>query len=178
MNCQHKKEKIRCMIYTNCCDHYYQCVKCHNENENHTIKLSDIVNIKCLDCEKTQQISEKCSNEKCQICFSQYFCAKCKIFSNETIFHCDQCNACIGGLKYKYKHCKICDCCIEKRKYNLHICIENRLLDNCPICIESLKSNLQVVILKCGHSIHQICKKTLCNTNFLKCPICKTSIIL
>jgi RING finger/CHY zinc finger protein 1 len=115
----------------------------------------------------------------CQACdtvFAHYYCEICKVYSQKNAFHCDDCISCILGNIYEYQHCKKCNCCISRQKYDQHICIENRLDDNCSICCTSLKYYNKVVILKCGHSLHEQCKDELLKTHTC-CPICKMSLV-
>ena len=58
-----------------------------------------------------------------------------------------------------------------------HICHENLLKAECPICLEDMMYSIlpSVILPNCGHSIHERCFKELCKTNY-KCPLCFKSI--
>jgi RING finger/CHY zinc finger protein 1 len=174
--CMHRERTTKmhkCKFYTQCCDKFYYCIKCHNDNQTHICPPKSITHISCDLCDTMQQISQMCI--KCDTLFAHYYCDICKIYSQEDAFHCDKCNACMIGKSYDYKHCKKCNCCISRQKYDQHICLENRLDDNCSICLLSLKSELKTVILKCGHSLHEKCKNELLKDHS-KCPICMMTL--
>jgi RING finger/CHY zinc finger protein 1 len=173
LTCVHKKKQPKCKIYANCCDKIFPCIKCHNEYfinmQPHTVTQKDIVHIMCNACECIQPISNMCST--CETLFSRYHCDTCKIYSDSDAFHCEKCDMCIIGNEYEYKHCNTCNCCIEINKYEDHKCMINRLDSNCPICLDDQKSDKKIVILKCGHSLHEECKNELFLITY-KCPMC------
>lgn len=173
--CPYRHKKItKCKIFAECCKESYCCVKCHNDINNHILEPINVSHVICKTCDTLQQASYMC--ESCDVIFAHYFCAACKIYSQENAFHCNECNACMLGNTYEYKHCKKCNCCILRLQYDQHKCIENRLDNDCTICCTSLKCELKIVILKCGHSLHEHCKDKLLKTH-TNCPICKMSIV-
>jgi hypothetical protein len=46
--------------------------------------------------------------------------------------------------------------------------------ENCPICLDTISTNKNIVITNCGHTFHCIC---LMKTNSYLCPCCRTKII-
>ena len=103
-----------------------------------------------------------------------------KIFSKNTdIYHCDYCGICRLGKKEDYTHCLKCNLCIAKNIYDDHICKLNAKEQNCPVCLKSNWStvNMPVVILKCGHSVHSKCFQDSLATGNYSCSICKKSMI-
>ena len=61
-----------CMIYANCCNKYYPCRLCHDEEEDHKINRYEIKTIICKECKTIQDSSNQCIN--CNIQFAEYFC--------------------------------------------------------------------------------------------------------
>jgi len=61
---------------------------------------------------------------------------------------------------------------LKRIKYNKSIMIFNQ---KCPICIEEIKINDDVIILSCNHGFHMICITEWIKQNIKKnryCPIC------
>jgi hypothetical protein len=177
-NCPHYMNY--CMIYCNDCNKKYDCWKCHNEVSDHKIERNKIEQIICVECNKKQEWSHKC--KKCNKIFGKYWCNKCKIidtFENNNIigFHCDKCKLCLWGNMNDYIHCDKCSCCYKKIFYNNHKCIENKLDNNCCICIDKLSDGGNITHLSCGHVLHQDCfDKMIIRID--KCPICKNNLFI
>jgi uncharacterized CHY-type Zn-finger protein len=53
--CDHQKTQNK--IYTKCCDKYYNCGYCHNEDNDHMIKVKNLTKIKCIKCNTEQEVS-------------------------------------------------------------------------------------------------------------------------
>lgn len=158
---------------------YYPLDNTIETNLNNTIKKK---NIQCINCQHNHTIFADSSNNKinCKKCNSQlnyYKCHICNIISeNKDIFHCNKCNICRVGKRNNYIHCDKCNMCIKKDNYD-HICIENSLDQNCPICSEYMfDSNKTCDILKCGHTIHSSCLQEYLQSDY-RCPICRKTIV-
>jgi len=159
-------------IYAECCNKYVCCRKCHNNTEDHKIK---IYKIKCKVCNKIQDKSNKCIN--CNTKFAEYYCKKCNVWADldRHIEHCDKCNNCIVSSKGTY-HCDKCNICIPKNMQKNHICFD---IQNCAICFEKLEEN--ILFLDCSHILHRKCYEkyveTCCKNYIFNCPICRKTAI-
>lgn len=182
--CTHYNRK--CKIFAECCFQYYDCHMCHNEyNIDHTLNKSNIEMVQCLKCFNVQCFSDRC--EKCDLLFANYYCLRCKILDNKSSYHCKKCNICQYGKKSDYIHCNLCKYCIDTEEYDEHICINNSINDNCPICLISMENcDQSLKILLCGHALHQNCyidhlnlvkqNKKRKRTIIYTCPICRTIV--
>ena len=95
-NCKHYKRE--CLIYSLCCQKWYPCRLCHDENENHTLDRFKISKIKCKDCNTIQKSSNKCIN--CNKKFAEYYCDICHLWDcSKEIYHCNDCGFCRIGKK-------------------------------------------------------------------------------
>lgn len=82
---------------------------------------------------------------------------------------------CRRGKREENTHCKNCGYCIHISSYDTHLCRENKVEADCPICMENLKFSTRYwVPMDCGHLIHQDCLKLYLKTN-INCPICGKS---
>ena len=170
----------RCSIFAECCQEFFTCHRCHDDikndpsvvsMENHEIDRNKIVKIKCLNCDKEQNLHQYCEN--CNTCFGFYFCEICVTVDDidKDYFHCEKCGICRIGRGVKFVHCDICKMCFNEKM--THVCIE---MGDCPICCDDLKkSTVPVHKLKCGHSIHPECFSELIKTSY-KCPMCQKSV--
>ena len=171
IKCNHYKR--RCKLYSPCCNKLVNCRLCHDENNICEIKFNrfDVKRIRCIECNEDQVPSNKCI--KCEISFSENFCEKCNLWTDDKITHCDKCGICRKGDKLY--HCDICDMCWPNET---HPCNNksNSRLDKCPICLDILfTSTKSATILKCGHQMHADCLNNYVKTNY-NCPICKKSL--
>lgn len=58
-----------------------------------------------------------------------------------------------------------------------HLCIENSMKNQCPICYEYLFDSVQsTTIMKCGHTMHLNCFNSMLLQNQYRCPICSKSV--
>lgn len=175
--CEHYKRN--CAIKAPCCDKFYTCRNCHDENEEHEMNRYDVKTIRCLICGTIQNLSNKCM--LCMTKFGKYHCDKCKFFLNDDIdiYHCDKCNICrIGkGLGIDYYHCDECNVCFSMDGKNKHKCKKDVLHVNCPICFEYLfTSRSSVSFLPCYHAIHTKCLNLFVSNGNYKCPLCMKSV--
>ena len=88
--------------------------------------------------------------------------------------------ACYECNKYLYQ--KIINSC-NKNKLTcrrLNSTDEDKLLNECSICLEQYVKNEKVIELQCKHTYHEKCIKEWIDTNNASnnsCPICRESII-
>ena len=174
--CKHYKRG--CLILAKCCNQFVPCRLCHNEKLDHEINRFETEKMKCKFCDKVQNVSDKCI--ECNEIMGIYYCGICKLWSNDVdkkIFHCDECGICRVGNKDDYFHCKKCNICICSSAKETHVCIEDTMHKNCPICQLDLFNSVEnVQLLKCGHSIHTSCFKEYISSNNYQCPLCKISL--
>ncbi|OLY83890.1 RING finger and CHY zinc finger domain-containing protein 1 [Smittium mucronatum] len=190
---------IRAKIKAPCCGNFYWCRLCHDESENHEINRFDVSEMQCQLCHTLQPIGLYCVS--CNSAVADYYCDICKLLTNNfehipsssedpehkiisNVYHCDKCGICRKGKREDFFHCDNCSACLSIDLYENHICIENNLRSNCPICMENLFTSTEnVVILACGHPIHQRCANELVsfsdrmNETIPTCPLCHKSII-
>lgn len=178
MSCNHSN--IKHNIYLKCCNKYYNCYYCHNQENDHIIKKKDIIKIKCNDCNEEQELSNKC--KKCNIQFTKYYCLICKFWSNKDITHCNKCKICYIKSENKLIHCDGCNKCYNENIYNNHTCNLNKNNDECQICFEDFKkSDNKYYFLKCEHKIHVTCYEkyyNYCNNNNknFTCGLCRMKL--
>lgn len=166
----------KCEVYSPCCNKYYCCCKCHDSNEDHYIERNKIIQLRCINCKKEQEVSNVCVI--CGTTFGDYVCLLCMVFdaSEKEIVHCDKCNVCwIVRNDDPLIHCDRCKCCMPSNLYKDHKCIDDKL-NNCPICFDSLKTVKEVQIMDCGHAIHTECFNEYIKHCY-KCPTCKKTVV-
>jgi len=134
----------------------------------------------CMHCFEVQPCGQFCNKKGCEKKLAKYYCDICHLFSDadKSIFHCKDCGLCrVGkGLGIDYKHCTKCGSCINLSIFDDHVCLENALHSNCPICAEHMFTSVKpVCILKCGHYMHLQCLDEYTQRDY-RCPICKKSL--
>lgn len=168
---------IGCQLYSECCQRFYPCRLCHDEKEIHKMEYKKTKKVRCMNCFLEQEIKQEC--EECGQCFGVYYCQVCKLLDNnknKNIYHCKECEICRIGPQEQFKHCNVCKACLEISFFENHVCVENWLLTNCPICGEDLfSSRQQVLTTKCNHPIHFRCYEQYKQTAY-QCPICCKSL--
>nr|CAD1830056.1 unnamed protein product [Ananas comosus var. bracteatus] len=178
--CEHYRR--RCKIRAPCCDEIYHCRHCHNEataqSDRHELCRQDVQKVVCLVCNTEQPVSKVCSN--CGVNMGEYFCEACKFYDDDIEkgqYHCNDCGICRVGGREKYFHCQKCGSCYSIELREKHLCVENSMRQNCPICYEYLFDSLKETrVLKCGHTIHGECLDEMKAHSQLTCPICSKSI--
>ena len=164
MPCKHYKYNHK--IFLKCCNKYYDCIYCHNQENDHYVKPSNVTKIKCLKCNTIQSSTQKCIN--CDYEFSKYFCSKCNYYNNKEIHHCDKCNLCYIKNKNDELQCNNCNDSMNEKQ--------------CQICLEDIKnSNQKYYKLNCNHIIHKECYKqykkySINNNKIFNCTICRKTI--
>ena len=172
--CNHYPNKKCSDFYFECCQKTYECVRCHNENENHLFQLKSIT---CIECSKIQDVKSHCVD--CNIRFSTSFCKSCGLFSEqEHIFHCVQCGLCRVGKEEELIHCNDCNICVLKEN---HKCL---LLGNvkddyeCCFCHDKLYNSMSSIQkLNCCHYAHSTCMQKSIQNNSLKCGLCRKTFL-
>lgn len=176
INCSHYERD--CMILSPCCNKWYSCRLCHDEDNDHKLDRKIISTIICKQCSTIQPQSNLCSN--CGISFAKYYCSICKLWAGDKqdIYHCPDCNICrLGkGIDIDRVHCHTCNICIDIQYINDHKCFQHSMDSNCPVCQKYMWDSTETIIyLPCGHCIHKDCLTQLSNNSF-QCPTCKKSI--
>ncbi|CAN6938541.1 unnamed protein product [Brassica oleracea var. botrytis] len=174
--CKHYKRN--CKLLAPCCDQLFTCIRCHDEEADHSVDRKQIKKMMCMKCLLIQPIGANCSNILCKSSMGKYFCKICKLYDDERkIYHCPYCNLCrVGkGLGIDYFHCMKCNACMA-RSLKEHVCREKCLEDNCPICHEYIfTSSSPVKALPCGHLMHSKCFKDYTCSHYT-CPVCSKSL--
>ena len=52
----------------------------------------------------------------------------------------------------------------------------NRLIDDCPICLDTVEGTKNQTITDCGHCFHTSCLMTSVAHNGFGCPFCRTKM--
>ena len=119
-----------------------------------------------------------CSN--CGVCMGEYFCRACKFFDDDVDkeqYHCKDCGICRVGGKDNFFHCHKCGSCYSVTLRDKHVCIEDSMKNNCPICYEYLFDSLrEASVLRCGHTMHLQCFHDMLKHDKFTCPMCSVSI--
>jgi hypothetical protein len=178
-NCNHYKNNVQ--VFAMCCNKYYDCHLCHNEQNDHKMSRKKICKVKCMNCNCENPPINNCID--CNITFAKNNCNICNIWCSkiDSMFHCEDCGICRKGNKKDFFHCKNCDTCFSI--YNVHKCEKYDKDDNCPICLNNLyRHNDDTILLKCNHLIHRKCydeliEKTDKNKCIPSCTLCKKSIV-
>ena len=187
MKCTHYTRNIE--VLSPCCGVYVPCRFCHNENNLCDKKFDrfKIEKVMCTLCNYEQApLSNKCLN--CEKEFSKHFCEKCNLYTDATVFHCDDCGFCRVGEQDQHYHCPHCDVCYgighkEYCKGDQKQTISGDVRDmKCPICLEELFTNPKPYqFLICGHGMHTKCFEQNINCRTLRssrCPLCSKSILV
>ncbi|XP_012080185.1 zinc finger protein BRUTUS-like At1g18910 isoform X2 [Jatropha curcas] len=177
LGCKHYKRNSK--LVTPCCNKLYTCIRCHDEDADHSTDRRAITKMMCMKCLTIQPIGQTCSTVSCNnLSMARYYCKICKVFDDDReIYHCPFCNLCrVGkGLGIGYFHCMNCNACMS-RSLLVHPCREKSLEENCPICHEYIfTSSNPVKALPCGHVMHSTCFQDYTRTHYI-CPICSKSL--
>ncbi|XP_039276145.1 RING finger and CHY zinc finger domain-containing protein 1 [Nilaparvata lugens] len=171
-------EKYFYLFQTPCCNKFYTCRFCHDENEDHSLNRKEVTELVCIGCSTRQKVQPKCEN--CSTSFGRYVCLTCKLFDDEDKqqWHCEGCGICRIGGKEKYFHCLKCNMCLPITLQNNHKCVENVSRSPCPICLEDIHtSRISSHIPECGHLMHRTCYRELVQSGHYACPICQKSLL-
>lgn len=135
----------------------------------------------CIHCKTVQPVADGCQNPQCGAEKHRYFCAECKLWENnpnKDVYHCPHCKLCrVGkGLGIDYFHCHKCNACMSIHRTD-HVCVENCMQSNCPICGDDLFTSMrEVQFSRCGHTMHRDCLRQYLETNYT-CPLCARSLM-
>ncbi|XP_073824254.1 ring finger and CHY zinc finger domain containing 1 isoform X2 [Musca autumnalis] len=175
--CAHYKRS--CMFVTPCCNKFYKCRFCHDENESHHFDRKTLTELICTECNTRQKVQDRCQN--CGIRFGKYTCLICNLFddSDKRQYHCRQCGICRIGGRDNFFHCEVCDMCLPiQLKIAGHRCVENISRSHCPVCLGDIHtSRIPCHIPDCGHLLHKLCFDQLLASGHYTCPTCQTSLI-
>uniref|UniRef100_A0A8W7PJY4 Vitellogenin n=1 Tax=Anopheles coluzzii TaxID=1518534 RepID=A0A8W7PJY4_ANOCL len=164
---------------TPCCNKFYMCRYCHDENETHFFNRKTVTELICTECDTRQRVQAEC--EKCGVRFGRYTCLVCNLFDDEdrNQYHCDGCGICRVGGRGRFFHCEVCNMCLPLQlKYDGHRCVENVSRSNCPVCLDDIHtSRIPCHIPDCGHLLHRTCFEELLSSGHYACPTCQTSMM-
>lgn len=177
VGCAHYKR--RAQFVTPCCNKFYMCRYCHDENETHLFNRKTVTELICTECNTRQRVQAECEN--CGVRFGRYTCLVCNLFDDEdrNQYHCEGCGICRVGGRGRFFHCEVCNMCLPLQlKIDGHKCVENVSRSNCPVCLDDIHtSRLPCHIPDCGHLLHRTCFENLLATGYYACPICQTSMM-
>ncbi|WP_257280391.1 CHY zinc finger protein [Endozoicomonas sp. ISHI1] len=170
-----------CRVNFECCARYFPCHHCHNVSDGCDVKDLEGIDAKklqCCICNYEGGIME--DSQTCPGCnqqMSEYFCAKCKLFSckEKKPYHCDQCGIC-RLHRDKSFHCDVCNACLDIRLKDNHKCRENSGHDPCCICLEDVFHGC--LILPCSHKVHRDCAIAMIENGIRTCPMCRQPLPL
>jgi len=187
--CLHYRNK--CQILASCCESYYRCHRCHNEEREHLCGLLDrpsIRKVRCVECSHVQNPAEECSN--CHVKFAEYVCLKCNLFrqaaTESGLYHCSDCGICRVGKGLgdggSHWHCHSCCACLPNsldHVAHLKVCRAEALKDNCAICFFNMHDSTEECVAApyCGHYLHRSCYEGYLNSGKIKCPLCQKPMI-
>ena len=126
--------------------------------KNHRIDRHAVTHVKCSRCDLIQPKSATCTG--CLKDFSKYYCAVCSLYDDKCeekkIFHCDKCGMCKNGGKENTYHCDGCGVCYNLPMEENHVCVKDRLKQNCSVCLDDLHSSRKTIyFMKCNHNMHK-----------------------
>ncbi|XP_058057244.1 RING finger and CHY zinc finger domain-containing protein 1 [Anopheles bellator] len=177
VGCAHYKRRAK--FVTPCCNKFYMCRYCHDENETHFFNRKTVTELICTECNTRQRVQAEC--EKCGVRFGRYTCLVCNLFDDEdrNQYHCDGCGICRVGGRGRFFHCEVCNMCLPLQlKYDGHRCVENVSRSNCPVCLDDIHtSRIPCHIPDCGHLLHRTCFEELLSSGHYACPTCQTSMM-
>ncbi|KAH8391746.1 hypothetical protein KR215_001500, partial [Drosophila sulfurigaster] len=175
--CTHYKR--RAMFVTPCCNKFYKCRFCHDENESHHFDRKTLTELICSECNTRQKVQEQCEN--CGVRFGKYTCLICNLFddADKQQYHCHGCGICRIGGAHNFFHCEVCNMCLPiQLKIDGHRCVENISRSHCPVCLGDIHtSRIPCHIPDCGHLLHKMCFDQLLASGHYTCPTCQTSLI-
>jgi hypothetical protein len=107
--CSHYKRK--CQLLAPCCDTFYPCRFCHDEQRDeaekdvkkrHNLDRKAVKKVKCMRCGEVQDPAKECKS--CGVVMGFYFCPVCNLYDDvdKKQFHCDKCTICRVGGAEKY----------------------------------------------------------------------------
>ncbi|CAD7698853.1 unnamed protein product, partial [Ostreobium quekettii] len=183
--CEHYRR--RCRLVAPCCGEVFWCRHCHDAAKNdgeadakrrHTLDRQAVKEVVCAPCGDRQPVAPRCRT--CGVAFGAYTCMVCNFFDDDTAkeqFHCAGCGICRVGGRENFFHCDTCNCCYTKDIQGSHVCVQNSMHRNCPVCYEYLfDSRRNVSVLRCGHTIHKECLDELLTHSQNCCPLCKKTV--
>ncbi|XP_052896133.1 RING finger and CHY zinc finger domain-containing protein 1 [Anopheles moucheti] len=177
VGCAHYKRRAK--FVTPCCNKFYMCRYCHDENETHFFNRKTVTELICTECDTRQRVQAEC--EKCGVRFGRYTCLVCNLFDDEdrNQYHCDGCGICRVGGRGRFFHCEVCNMCLPLQlKFDGHRCVENVSRSNCPVCLDDIHtSRIPCHIPDCGHLLHRTCFEELLSSGHYACPTCQTSMM-
>ncbi|KAL1957895.1 hypothetical protein VTO42DRAFT_5460 [Malbranchea cinnamomea] len=178
LGCEHYSRNVKLQCYT--CKRWYTCRFCHDAVEEHSLERGKTEYMLCMLCKTPQLASQWCKS--CGAIAASYYCSICKLWDNDSrkaIYHCADCGICRRGqgLGKDFIHCKTCAACISISIAETHRCIESSIKCDCPICGDYMFTSPEsVILMRCGHSMHEKCYAEYQKTSY-RCPICSKTIL-
>uniref|UniRef100_A0A1D2ABG2 RING finger and CHY zinc finger domain-containing protein 1 n=1 Tax=Auxenochlorella protothecoides TaxID=3075 RepID=A0A1D2ABG2_AUXPR len=177
LGCRHYRRAAQ--LVAPCCDRAYVCRFCHDEATDHVLDRYAVCEMVCMECSLRQPVAGSCSG--CGTCMSRYYCKVCHLFDDDpgkAIYHCPFCNFCRQGKGPGIDsfHCMSCNACMSLELFNKHVCKEQSLKRDCPVCSDMLfESKHPVKELPCGHFMHSHCFAAYTRYAYT-CPLCFKSL--
>ncbi|KFM26998.1 putative RING finger protein [Auxenochlorella protothecoides] len=139
LGCRHYRRAAQ--LVAPCCDRAYVCRFCHDEATDHVLDRYAVCEMVCMECSLRQPVAGSCSG--CGTCMSRYYCKVCHLFDDDpgkAIYHCPFCNFCRQGKGPGIDsfHCMSCNACMSLELFNKHVCKEQSLKRDCPVCSDML----------------------------------------
>ncbi|PNW70402.1 hypothetical protein CHLRE_17g718300v5 [Chlamydomonas reinhardtii] len=154
------------------------CMK-EDPKDRHELDRKAVRDVVCAICGLMQPKAKECAN--CCVTFGRYSCLECSFYDDDLskeCFHCKDCGICRVGGRKNFFHCNTCNCCYAVSLRDSHVCIENSMHANCPVCCEFLFDSIKPInIMLCGHTIHQECLRKMAEHRTYTCPVCSKSIM-
>ncbi|KAF7687748.1 RING finger and CHY zinc finger domain-containing protein 1 [Silurus meridionalis] len=173
--CQHYVRK--CLLKAPCCEKFYVCRLCHDDEEDHKMDRFQVREVKCAVCDSIQEAQQVCGG--CGVIFSEYYCNICHLYDrNKKQFHCEPCGICRIGPREKFFHCQKCNLCLANDLQGKHKCVENVSRQDCAVCMEDIHtSRIRAHVMPCGHLLHKTCFDLMCRNGAYRCPLCMHSAV-
>ncbi|WP_257280389.1 CHY zinc finger protein [Endozoicomonas sp. ISHI1] len=165
-----------CRVNFECCTGYFPCHRCHNASDDCDVterKAFEARKLQCSLCNYEGNITENSQTcPQCNVLMSEYFCAKCKHFTNmrKKPYHCDKCGICRIHTDSAF-HCDVCNVCYDIGLKDNHKCRENSGHDECCICLEDVFNSC--CTLPCTHKLHRSCATEAIQNGIKTCPLCR-----
>lgn len=163
-----------CSIYIPCCQRFYACTECHDEQQpSHKLVIDHITEMKCNYCGERQPIAQWC--KYCVRQMGTYFCFSCRLWDTGTEYHhCNLCNRCHQGTAYDYRYCSQCHFCLLRRTPDFHVHNPHALQESCTICLQGPLATTRDYIYYpcCGHAVHENCYREYIQSDY-RCPSCR-----
>ncbi|KAL0342750.1 UNVERIFIED_CONTAM: Zinc finger protein BRUTUS-like [Sesamum calycinum] len=80
--CKHYKRN--CKLLAPCCNKLYTCIRCHDDQADHSVDRKAITKMMCMKCLVIQPTGPICTSQSCSgFSMGRYYCKICKLFDDE-----------------------------------------------------------------------------------------------